>query len=259
MANSNIANSNTVTVWSGEPAYTPFATVMAHHKRQEARQSPPNAVPEYENGDRSYCRFKPLRERPAESCQLLRLPPELREMIWAYVLVESQPKKVYTQNRKLSAVAERRLRTKPGSNDTGSIPIEPALTSVCNELRKETLDIFWTNNTFKLIVAAKLSPARSLARRRERPFMQDVILRFNITYTLTGGADVQHSHHSAELGVKLDIHGKVTFSTMAWLDQECVCRLIGDMYKYLHVTREVVARTGLLRFAIDFGLLLCQR
>ncbi|TKA25164.1 hypothetical protein B0A54_17679 [Friedmanniomyces endolithicus] len=42
MANSNIANSNTVTVSSGEPAYTLFATVMAHHKHQEARQSPPN-------------------------------------------------------------------------------------------------------------------------------------------------------------------------------------------------------------------------
>ncbi|KAK0352733.1 hypothetical protein LTR94_019655 [Friedmanniomyces endolithicus] len=190
---------------------------------------------------------------------------ELRAMIWAYVLGKNHPIKVYTQRRRVSATPEMRLSTKPRRSGSRSIALEPALASVCREIRVETLgtsytkNTFWTQNTFKLIIAEKNSPAVLLARRREKPFIRAVILSFDITYTLRGGGDTQQSQHTAELGVTIDADGKATFSTFVWLDQECACQLIGIMSKYLHMRRESVARTGLLRFAIDFGPWLCFR
>ncbi|KAK0886259.1 hypothetical protein LTR87_000326 [Friedmanniomyces endolithicus] len=166
---------------------------------------------------------------------------------------------------RLSATPEMRLSTKPRRDEAGSFALEPALASVCREIRVETLgtsytkNTFWTQNIFKLIIAEKNSPAVLLARRREKPLIRAMILSFDITYTIRGGYDTQQSQHTAELGVTIDADGKATFSTLAWLDQECACRLIDEMSKYLHMRRESVARSGLLRFAIDFGSWLCFR
>ncbi|KAK0774778.1 hypothetical protein LTR91_019286 [Friedmanniomyces endolithicus] len=229
------------------------------------RETKPIELLDRENDDRHYSGPVPFQERPPPVCHIFRLPLELRAMIWAYVLGKNHPIKVYTQRRRVSATPEMRLSTKPRRSGSRSIALEPALASVCREIRVETLgtsytkNTFWTQNTFKLIIAEKNSPAVLLARRREKPFIRAVILSFDITYTLRGGGDTQQSQHTAELGVTIDADGKATFSTFVWLDQECACQLIGIMSKYLHMRRESVARTGLLRFAIDFGPWLCFR
>ncbi|KAK0308930.1 hypothetical protein LTR01_004810 [Friedmanniomyces endolithicus] len=237
-------------------------------KPTERRAWPLRAVLGREIDNRPYSEPVPLQERPPSVCQIFRLPLELRVMIWAYVLGKSHPIKVYTQRRRPSATAKMRLSTdppRPGSDEAGSFALEPALASVCRVIRVETLGVsytkntFWTQNTFKLIISEKNSPAVLLARRREKPFLRAVILSFDITYTLRGASDTQQSQHTAELGVTIDADGKATFSTFAWLDQECACERIGEMSKYLHMRRESVARSGLLRFAIDFGPWLCFR
>ncbi|KAK0279563.1 hypothetical protein LTR35_000320 [Friedmanniomyces endolithicus] len=232
---------------------------MTHHRQRDAKRSPPSAVLDRENNDRHYSGPVPYQERPPPVCHIFRLPLELRATIWAYVLGKSHPIKVNTKRRRVSATPEMRLSTKARRSGSRSIALEPALASVCREIRVETLgtsytkNTFWTQNTFKLNIAEKNSPAVLLARRREKPFIRAVILSFDITYTLRGGGDTQQSQHTAELGVTIDADGQAIFSTFVWLDQECACQLIGIMSKFLHMRRESIARTGLLRFATDFG------
>ncbi|KAK1067104.1 hypothetical protein LTR12_007490 [Friedmanniomyces endolithicus] len=208
---------------------------MAHQSRRATRKSPP---------------------------KVFRLPPEIRGMIWVYVLAESQPINVYPQKRTLSTMAERRCSVKPPWSTSAKVPsfaLEPSLANVCRQLRVEVLDTFWAKNTFKLCFIGTDSPALTLARRREKPLIRDVILRFDIKYKIGDRYAVENAPQAAELGLKLETNGKVNFRTMAWLDKECACQLFTEMHEYVQNTREEIACSGLLRLAMDFGPLLCQR
>lgn len=72
-------------------------------------------------------------QKPADAPKqtLLSLPPEMRNRIYRYVLLETEP-----------------IRTTPSRTP----PPQPGLLSTCRQIRKESLDIYYQENKFKIHV-----------------------------------------------------------------------------------------------------------
>ncbi|KAK5737114.1 hypothetical protein LTR17_006897 [Elasticomyces elasticus] len=187
-------------------------------------------------------------ERPPPTCQLWRLPREIRDFVWTYALVEDR-----------HLLAETTIRTpgrrpkytlKKTRHEFKSHPQLPALTGVCKSIREETMTVFWSENIFRLRVGDPRT-GYALSHYSKDANFRHVVLCFDIRYTVHGH-DPAKSTQPAELEVKLKGDGTARFSCGSWLGKECACQLIRGMEAYVHKEQKSLKRTGLLRLALDF-------
>ncbi|KAK4959959.1 hypothetical protein LTR10_002848 [Elasticomyces elasticus] len=196
---------------------------------------------------RSFLKPHPA-ERPPFTCQLWRLPRELRDQIWTYALVEDHDLTATTAIRSLGGKQKRKGRKI--RHEFKSHPRLPALTDACKTLREESSIVFWSENIFRLRVGDAKS-GYALSHYRKDAAFSHVVLCFDIAYTVDGH-NLVRSKQAAELEIKLKADGTASFALGSWLGKECVCQLIGDMEEYIHKKRKSLKHTGLLRLALDF-------
>ncbi|KAK4918000.1 hypothetical protein LTR49_014138 [Elasticomyces elasticus] len=187
-------------------------------------------------------------ERPPSTCQLWRLPRELRDQIWTYALVEDHDLTATTAIRNLGGQPKRKRRKI--RHEFKSHPRLPALTDVCKEIREEATVVFWLENIFRLRVGDAKS-GYALSHYRKDAAFRHVVLCFDIAYTIYGN-NLIRSKQVAELEVKLKGDGTVAFTPGSWLGKECCCQLIREMEEYIHKKRKSPKHTGLLCLALDF-------
>ncbi|KAK3624416.1 hypothetical protein LTR56_021040 [Elasticomyces elasticus] len=242
---------------SNSPVSHHTAVPLTHWMHRWARGVSPNArestssEPPFEPKIDTLCVafLKPHpAERPPSTCQLWRLPRELRDQIWKYALVEDHDLTATTAIRNLGGKAKRKGRNI--RHEFKSHPRLPALTDVCKALREESSIVFWSENIFRLRVGEAKS-GYALSHYRKDAAFSHVVLCFDTAYTVDGH-NLVRSKQAAELEIKLKADGTASFALGSWFGKECVCRLIGEMEEYIHKKQKSLKHTGLLRLALDF-------
>lgn len=186
---------------------------------------------------------------------LMTLPTELREVIFQYVVVDSDPLPAYVAKRTIKRPAERcvvheptleeqRLRLHAGALSLGTVcekympflvqqtkayPEEPPVTQVSRQIREEARNIFYRDNTFTFHLVSCDGGTDDYEYAIGRWFdwtgIANITSRFTISINFMMVAIIGPVQRAATVVIHSNSEHKLSASFRGALTDECTCAL----------------------------------
>ena len=192
---------------------------------------------------------------------LLILPPEIRNHIFALVVVEDEPI--------IASVTEQVVRRRSSSNKsegrlarkTITYPTLPSVSLACRQMYEEASAAFYSKNTFIVREKGAIRSGISLWEIhmifRPKYFMttniKHIIIKYYVLYKILG--DARKGPHHFEIEAELRRDGRVDVRFGGVLETLCICGPEQDLEKYNDESPDVVVcapKNHLLRYTLRF-------